>query len=98
MRGMLPFSLGIVFASLGAPLPHAQQAEAPLPPSEECEVSPLDEAPPAADSLTDALAPCDGVLAPAPVGDEEMTITPPAMGETPVIPPEEVPPQPAEPD
>jgi hypothetical protein len=34
------------------------------------------------------------VLAPAPVGDAEMTISPPALGETPIIPPELVPPQP----
>lgn len=98
-RAILPFSLGIVFASLGAPLPHAyaQSAEAPAPsiPSEECQVAPLDEAaPPPADSLSATLAPCDGVLAPAPVGDPEMAVPPPALGRTPIIPPELLPPQP----
>jgi hypothetical protein len=98
-RTILPFSLGIVFASLGAPLPHAhaQSAEAPPPPIplEECQVAPLDDAaPPSADSLTDTLAPCDGVLAPPPIGDPEIAVDPPALGETPIIPPELVPPQP----
>jgi hypothetical protein len=98
-RTILPFSLGIVFASLGAPLPHAQTIETPeLPsaPAEECEMSPLDEAEPplAGDSLTDTLAPCNGVIAPPTVGDQEMAVEPPALGETPIIPPELVPPQP----
>jgi hypothetical protein len=99
-RTILPFSLGIVFASLGAPLPNAraQSAEAPAPPipSEECQVAPLDEAAPpsAGESLTDTLAPCDGVLAPPPVGDPEIAVDPPALGETPIIPPGLLPPQP----
>jgi hypothetical protein len=45
-------------------------------------------------SLTDALGPCDGVLEPPPVGDQELTIPPPATGETPVVPPHLLPEQP----
>jgi hypothetical protein len=100
MRRKYPFSLGIVFASLGAPLhwAHAVDAAAPPAPAVECKVSP-DEEPPAGDTLSDVLDPCDGVLKPAPVGDQEMTVTPPPVGKTPVIAPEDLPPQqPADPD
>jgi len=44
-------------------------------------------------SLTDTLSPCDGVLEPPAVGDGELTIPPPAAGETPVIPPRALPEQ-----
>ena len=45
-------------------------------------------------NLTEALANCNGVLAPPKVGDREMTVPPPKTGSTmPVIPPSAVPPQ-----
>ncbi len=44
-------------------------------------------------TLSETLDPCDGVLKPEPVGDPEMTVTPPAGGVTPVIEPDELPPQ-----
>ncbi len=46
------------------------------------------------ESLTDALADCKGVLKPPAVGDGEIAEPPPAVGETPVIRPGDVPPQP----
>ena len=49
-------------------------------------------------SLTEALGACDGVLEPPPVGDQELTIPPPATGETPVIPPHLLPEQPPQGD
>jgi hypothetical protein len=45
-------------------------------------------------NLTEALANCNGVLAPPKVGDREMTVPPPKTGSTmPVIPPSALPPQ-----
>jgi hypothetical protein len=99
MRPILLLVTGAVFVALGASLSLAQTAAEPDGPAttDDCVAPPLDDplAPETAtaDSLTDTLAPCDGVLAPPPVGDQEMTVTPPALGETPIIPPELVPPQ-----
>jgi hypothetical protein len=42
-------------------------------------------------TLSETLDPCNGVLAPEPVGDGDMTIPPPEGGETPVIEPGELP-------
>lgn len=104
MRTMPKLCVGIVFASLGASLSNAEAADEPPPattaPAGDCELSPPDEAsPPSADhSLTETLAPCDGVLAPPPMGDRDMTITPPPVGDMPVIEPDEVPIQPAYPE
>ena len=50
---------------------------------------------PGGESLSDALAPCDGVIAPPEDGATGLVIPPPPVGETPVIPPEQVPEQPA---
>jgi len=47
----------------------------------------------ASPSLTDKLAPCDGVLKPPAIGDQEMTQPPPATGEMPVIKPRDLPEQ-----
>lgn len=44
-------------------------------------------------TLSETLDPCEGVLQPNPVGDAEMTVSPPAVGDTPVIEPEDLPPQ-----
>jgi hypothetical protein len=44
-------------------------------------------------SLTEKLDPCDGVLKPPAVGDQEMTLPPPADGEMPVIKPRDLPQQ-----
>jgi hypothetical protein len=98
MRSILPMVLGAAFVALVAHPSLAQTGAEPddLVTSDDCEVAPADDAPApeSPDSLCDTLAPCNGVLAPAPVGDGEMTIDPPALGETPIIPPELVPPQP----
>ena len=66
---------------------------------EDCQLVPEGEgATGGADTLTEALAPCNGVIAPPPAGDADMTIVPPPVGETPIIPPEQVPEQPADAD
>ena len=44
-------------------------------------------------SLTETLEGCGGVLKPPPVGDGEIAEPPPDEGETPVIRPDEIPPQ-----
>ncbi|KGF67270.1 hypothetical protein LL06_22885 [Hoeflea sp. BAL378] len=44
-------------------------------------------------NLTEQLKECDGVLRPPPVGDSEFTEPAPPVGETPVIEPEDLPPQ-----
>ena len=46
------------------------------------------------ESLTEKLDPCNGVLKPPAVGDQEMTTPPPNEGETPIIRPGELPEQP----
>lgn len=48
----------------------------------------------APDSLTETLEPCNGVLFPPRVGDDEMTAPPPTVGRTPVIRPGDIPDQP----
>ena len=45
-------------------------------------------------TLTERLAPCNGVLEPPATGDQEMTTPPPDEGETPIIRPGELPEQP----
>jgi hypothetical protein len=106
MRPSFSIIIGALLVAFGG-LPALGQTDAKpdtLVTTDECEVAPADDGvPPAAeaaspDSLTETLAPCDGVLEPAPVGDEEMTITPPPVGETPVIEPDEIPPQPPQPE
>jgi hypothetical protein len=47
----------------------------------------------ASSSLTEKLDPCDGVLKPPAIGDQEMTRLPPATGEMPVIKPRDLPEQ-----
>jgi hypothetical protein len=98
MRFLFPIVLGAAFVAPGTTLSVAQTAAEPdgLVTTDDCVVAPSGEvpAPETPDSLSDTLAPCDGVLEPAPVGDREMTITPPPLGETPIIPPEMLPPQP----
>ena len=100
MRPFLPVVLSAAFIALGAPLSFAQTAadQHGLVTTGDCAVAPSSDAlapdTAAPNSLTDTLAPCDGVLAPPAVGDGEMMVAPPALGETPIIPPEMVPPQP----
>ena len=48
-------------------------------------------------NLTQTLNNCNGVLQPPPTGDPAMTQPAPDTGETPVVPPSDVPAQPAEP-
>ncbi len=91
-------------ALLASPLT-AQADDAPMARSDDCVVAPQpgdglampDETPldPTDDpTLSETLDPCNGVLKPDPVGDDEMTIAPPDSGATPVIEPEDLPPQP----
>jgi hypothetical protein len=47
-----------------------------------------------AGSLTEKLDPCNGVLKPPPTGDSDMTEPAPNQGNTPIIKPGDVPPQP----
>jgi len=101
MRTVSLLAVGVLAAGIG----HATAQEGPpgdpLGVIEDCEAVPLPEgqlAPPPTDSLTDTLAPCNGVIAPPPTGDSDLTITPPPVGETPVIPPGQVPQQPANPE
>ena len=65
----------------------SQDGEAAVP--DETPLNPTDDP-----TLSETLDPCNGVLAPDPVGDSEMTVVPPEGGETPVIKPDELPPQP----
>ena len=101
MRPFLAVAPGFILAFAGSAAVGQTAGESDtLVTTDECEVSPLeDAAPPAAgETLSDTLAPCDGVLQPAPVGDQEMIIVPPPVGETPVIEPDEIPVQPADPE
>jgi hypothetical protein len=74
------------------------------PPPEKCRAEPQtdnqgqetstdDNGQPASRSLTEKLDPCDGVLKPPAVGDQEMTLPPPGDGEMPVITPRDLPQQ-----
>ncbi|MEQ9691740.1 MAG: hypothetical protein RLO48_18625 [Bauldia litoralis] len=83
----------------------AQAADEPMAGRDDCVVAPQpgdglavpDETPldPTDDpTLSETLDPCNGVLEPDPVGDDDITIAPPESGETPVIEPEDLPPQP----
>lgn len=78
--------------------PALAQSEA-TPPNEACQVKPNDtassQAPATADkrSLTATLEDCNGVLIPPKVGDSEMMEPAPAVGETPIIHPDELPKQ-----
>ena len=65
----------------------SEDGDAVLP--DETPLNPADDP-----TLSETLDPCNGVLAPDPVGDDAMTIAPPEGGETPVITPDELPPQP----
>jgi hypothetical protein len=85
-----------VVAAAAQPIPEAS----PPTGDDDCQLDSLDTARPAdpdgapvEGSLTDALDPCNGVLEPPIVGDGELTIPPPAGGETPVIPPSQLPEQ-----
>tara|TARA_R110002020_G_scaffold58372_4_gene160056 strand:+ start:20007 stop:20354 length:348 start_codon:yes stop_codon:yes gene_type:complete len=68
-------------------------------PAVDCVPAPLDgtDSEPAtgeaAPNLTEQLDACDGVLKPPPIGDSEFTEPAPPVGETPVIEPEDLPPQ-----
>lgn len=78
---------------------HAQTGNPPAP--DKCKVDPAPPLqgesqptdPSTTESLTDKLDDCNAVLAPPPVGDGEIVTPPPNVGTTPVIRPEEVPPQ-----
>ena len=90
----LPCVLGALV--LAAPAA-AQTAEQPPVQSERCRAAPQGQdgqQKPAANSLSDTLDNCGGVLQPPPTGDRGMTAPPPDQGKTPVIKPGEVPAQP----
>jgi len=102
MRHLPAMILASGLVAFGAGSVRAQAVDDPLPSVGDCEAAPVPEAVPGTpgtsgdDTLSDVLGPCDGVLAPPPVGDEDLTVAPPPAGRTPVIGPEEVPPQPGE--
>lgn len=82
--------------------PAAAQSGTP-PPASPCQAEPdrngdsgsdrPDKPPPPGD-LTKKLAPCNGVLKPPPTGDSDLTAPAPDQGNTPVIRPGDLPPQP----
>ena len=101
-----------IAAALLAPAPALAQDGTAAPPGD-CEVRPDqtpgtdttddaerndDDSQQAAETLTQKLDPCNGVLDPPPVGDSEMAEPAPDIGETPVIRPNEVKPQPPAPN
>jgi hypothetical protein len=82
-----------------------------MPPPDNCRVTPAPQAgngndqrqptqpdPQTTQSLTDKLGPCDGVLKPPAVGDQELTQPPPDTGETLIIRPHDLPGQQSNPD
>jgi hypothetical protein len=90
-----------VFAAAGGP--GLAQDSGANPPAQKCQVEPQANSPDqpkngqtdatASPSLTEKLAPCDGVLKPPAIGDKEMTQPPPATGKMPVIKPRDLPQQ-----
>lgn len=82
-------------AQLGTPLPEkcrAEPADPSQPPSGERSDGAAKDVPAdAPDTLTETLEPCNGVLAPPPVGDDGIAEPPPAQGRTPVIRPDDLP-------
>jgi hypothetical protein len=77
------------------------------PPAENCRVAPPQTGdrgeqdrtdPQTTQSLSGKLGPCDGVLKPPAVGDQELTQPPPDTGETRVIRPHELPEQQSKPE
>jgi hypothetical protein len=101
MRTVSLLAVGVLAAGIGHATAQEEPPGDPLGVIQDCAVVPTPEgqlAPPPTESLTDTLAPCNGVIAPPPAGDADITITPPAGGETPVIPPGQVPEQPANPE
>jgi hypothetical protein len=100
MRAIFVLAAGLGLIA-GAAAPIAAQVETPADPPgviEDCRIVPGEDGapPPSGDTLSEALAPCDGVLAPPPVGDPDIAIPPPQGGATPVIDPDDVPEQPAD--
>jgi hypothetical protein len=100
---MLAFGLaaGLSAASM-AQEPPATDPQAITPPPADCtaETDPGTMAPAdGGETLTETLAPCDGVLRPPSTGDGEIVEPSPPVGRTPVIPPEGLPDevQPADP-
>jgi hypothetical protein len=89
-----------VMLLLAAPAAAQSSPEEQLP--DECQAQPRSDGsgqgdsgqPSSPDGLTEKLDPCNGVLRPPPVGDQEITEPPPDTGTTPIIPPGDVPPQP----
>ncbi len=93
-------------AMLFCALPAAAQTNAQSAPSSPCQAEPdqdsnsgnnADQAgkqKPAPGDLTQKLDPCNGVLTPPPTGDSGMTEPAPNQGNTPIIKPGEVQPQP----
>ena len=101
-RGPCAAVAAVAFAAvLGLTPSHAlAQSEDSDTPAVDCVPAPLDGTDAETDSsdapdsnLTEQLEECDGVLKPPPVGDSEFTEPAPPVGETPVIEPEDLPPQ-----
>jgi hypothetical protein len=77
----------------------SEHERAVIPPPEDCLARPNGNQqqrqtyPQTTESLTEKLDPCNGVLEPPPVGDQELTLYPPDIGEMRIIEPDELPPQ-----
>jgi hypothetical protein len=98
--------LRISFAAIATVLlmstPGVPQDRALTPHPEDCRAMPDDQGandrrqpgevdPQTTQSLTEKLDPCNGVLKPPPVGDQELTLPPPDTGEMRVIRPRDLP-------
>ncbi|WP_457937580.1 hypothetical protein [Mesorhizobium sp. 10J20-29] len=83
----------MMFASMACVQSASAQTTGPTEeaPGSPCQVTPGEQ--PDGGSLTDTLDECNGVLKPPAVGDPDMVEQAPDVGETPVIPPAELPEQ-----
>jgi hypothetical protein len=83
--------------SVATAAPGLAQTEDITPPAEKCRVAPQpngaqkNEDEGRRDSLTEKLDPCDGVLKPPAVGDQEMTQPAPQTDNMPVVKPHDLP-------
>jgi hypothetical protein len=90
-----------ILALLHSPALLQAQPENEQPaPADPCSAQPKAErdTQPDTDELTEKLDRCNGVLKPPPNGDQEIEKPPPETGETPVIPPGELPDQQQKPE
>ncbi|MBZ9807389.1 MULTISPECIES: hypothetical protein [unclassified Mesorhizobium] len=95
MRLLAIMSVSLMLAAPAAALAQAEQQNPDKQaPSEKCRAKPDGNQQPTDNTLTETLNDCGGVLKPPPTGDQGMAAPAPNEGKTPVIKPDEVPPQP----